>query len=118
MISKHTRADVVYLEFDGATPQAGPRNVVVMGERSGIVYRWSRCDLWAPEDGGPLLIMPHGLRVCFGYDGIALISMQQRPTADVGAGIALARQPLSAAERTVSAEQIDRVVNPGQPMAA
>lgn len=36
VISKQTRGDIIYLEFEPGRPELGPRNVVVMGERDGI----------------------------------------------------------------------------------
>ena len=74
-------------------------------ERGGIVYTWLDSVLWAPTDGGPLLIMPRGISMCMGYDGRALISRTQRPTHALGGGIERARQRLRiAAARITDAE--------------
>ncbi len=104
------RGDLIYLEFSRPRPQDGPQNVVLIAERSGVAFRWTDCALWAPEDGGPLLIMPKGLNVCFGYDGIELFSIPQRPTQDLADGIARARTRLKHAERAVTAEMLQKII--------
>ena len=113
-----SHVDVIYLEFAPGHPERGPQNVIVIAERDGIVFRWSDCSLWAPADGGPFLIMPRGLRVCFGYDGLALISYPDRPTTALGDGFARARSRLRFAERGLTAEQLAKVVIPGEQLAA
>ncbi|MEG3159384.1 hypothetical protein U1763_02605 [Sphingomonas sp. LB2R24] len=105
-ICAQCRGDLIYLEFSKTRPQDGPQNVVLFSEREGVIFRWTDCALWAPEDGGPLLIMPRRLNVCFGYDGIELFSIAQRPTQYLGDGIARARTRLRHAERAVTAEML------------
>lgn len=103
-------SQLIYLEFSKSRPQDGPQNVVLLAERWGAVFRWTDCVLWAPQDDGPFLIMPKGLNVCFGYDGIELFSIAQRPTHDLSDGIARARTRLRHAERAVTAEMLERIV--------
>ncbi len=108
-ICANTQGDIIYLEFSKTRPQDGPQNVVLISERGGVIFRWTDCALWAPEDGGPFLIMPKNLNVCFGYDGIELFSIPQRPTRHLADGMARARIRLRHAERAVTAEMLDKV---------
>jgi hypothetical protein len=68
------------LEFDPDRLERGLKNIVIIAERCGVVFRWKECVLWAPANGGPLLIMPKDdVSICFGYDGLVLMSAA-RPT--------------------------------------
>mgnify|MGYP006914913682 CR=1 FL=1 len=107
--AKETGMDVVYLTFELGRERFGPTGVSVFAERWGAVFRWADCVLWAPKDGGPLLVMPKGLNVCFAHDGKALISLPSRPTHALTNGIARARRRLLRAARLVTQEQLDRV---------
>jgi hypothetical protein len=118
VIAKKTGADIVHFAFDPAWPQSRLKHVDVFAERYGVVFRWTECDLWAPADGGPLLIMPKGLNVCFGYDGLALISLEERPTHALGEGIARARTRLRFAAAAVTEEQLAAVERTGRLAAA
>ncbi len=110
-ICVQNRRDLIYLKFSKSRPQDGPQNVVLIAERWGAALRWTDCALWAPEDGGPLLIMPKGLNVCFGYDGIELYSIPQRPTHHLADGTARARTRLRHAERAVTAEMLKTIIS-------
>ncbi len=112
------RSDLIYLEFSKTRPQDGPQNVVLIAERWGATFRWTDCVLWAPQDGGPLLIMPKGLNVCFGYDGIELFSIPQRPTLQLGDGIARAQTRLRHAESAVTAGMLEKIISSDERRAA
>jgi hypothetical protein len=104
--AKDTRMDIAYFAFEPGRERFGPTNTAVIGERSGIVYRWTECSIWAPKDAGPFLVMPTGLNLCFSHDGKALISHTSRPTKSVGNGIARARKRLTQAAQAVTGEQL------------
>ncbi|MGY4395390.1 hypothetical protein ACVWZA_000551 [Sphingomonas sp. UYAg733] len=107
-----TQMDLAYLTFARGREHLGPTNVSIFAERSGLFYTWSECALWAPRDGGPALMMPKGINVCFAHDGRALISMPTRPTKSLSNGIARARIRLARAARQVTDEQLEEVATP------
>ena len=105
-IVKETEMDLVYLAFQPGRERFGPASVNIFAERSGIVFRWLDCVLWAPKDGRSLLAMPQGLNVCFSHDGKALISHQSRPTHSLRNGMSRAQSRLLRAARAVTDEQL------------
>ena len=105
-MAKESQMDVIYLNFEPGREHVAPTSVSIFAERWGAVFTWSDCVLWAPKDGGPLLIMPKGLNVCFAHDGRALISFPKRPTHSLRSGIIRARQRLLSAARQVTPEQV------------
>ena len=111
-IAQDSQLDIVYLAFDLGRERFGPTSVAIFAERFGVVYRWTECVLWAPKDGGRLLVMPRGLNMCFSHDGNALISHQSRPTHSLRDGIARARNRLLRASRAVTEEQLAQVGYP------
>lgn len=94
--------DTVYFVFDPRRPDRGIQSVTLGLERDGNIHRYTRCTLWSPADGGPMLIMPEGLKMCFAFDGIALISIAQRPVTAIGEGAARARSRLRREVESVS----------------
>jgi hypothetical protein len=107
--TKTSQMDIVYFTFEPGREHFGPTGATIFAERLGTIFRWPDCVLWAPKDGGPLLIMPKDLNVCFSQDGRALISHPTRPTQSLRNGTARAHQRLLRASREVTAEQLDRV---------
>lgn len=107
--AKETRMDIVYLSFEPGRERFGPSDIAVFIERSGVVFRWTDCDLWAPRRGGPWLIMPKNINVCFSHDGRALLSHASRPTQSVSSGIKRAATRLKPAARAVRRDQLDKI---------
>ena len=105
-IARRNRIDVIYFEHAPANESQGPQRIRVFAERDGIAFPWTDCVLWAPEEGGPLLIMPQGTRVCFAYDGLTLTMLQDRPTQALDDGMARARDRLRRAAREVTGEAL------------
>ena len=109
LVAKDTGMDLIYLAFEPDRERFGPIGVGIFSERWGAVFRWTDCVLWAPKKGGPLLIMPKGINVCFAYDGRALLSFPSRPTHALSAGIKRAHHRLRRAAWSVTADQLDEV---------
>lgn len=107
--AKESGMDLIYLTFEPGRERFGPTGVSVFSERWGLVFRWTDCVLWAPRDGGPLLVMPKGINVCFGHDGKALVSLPSRPTHALADGVGRARNRLLRAAREVTEEQLGTV---------
>lgn len=105
VLAKESQMDMIYLDFEPGREHLGPISVSIYAERWGAVFTWSDCVLWAPKDGGPLLIMPKDLNVCFAHDGRALISFPKRPTRSLRSGIIRARQRLLRAASQIMPEQ-------------
>ncbi|MFD1789263.1 hypothetical protein ACFSC3_17035 [Sphingomonas floccifaciens] len=101
--------DLVHLAFDEGRERFGPTDISIFCIRFGAVFRWIGCALWAPRDGGPMMIMPPGVNVCFAQDGKALISFPTRPTRALGAGMKRARQRLHRAAGAMTHEQLETV---------
>jgi hypothetical protein len=108
-VAKESQMDIVYLAFDPGRERFGPTSIAIFAERSGIVFTWRDCILWAPKDGGSLLAMPPRLNVCFSHDGRALISHETRPTQSLRNGATRARSHLLRAARAVTKEQLAEV---------
>jgi hypothetical protein len=110
--ANEAQMDLIYLAFEPGREERGPSDICIYAERHGIVFRWNQCVLWAPEDGGPLLIMPPGINVCFGHDGLALISLPERPTHSLEDGAAHALQRLVEAANQVADKRLAEVEYP------
>lgn len=104
--AKDTQTDIIYLSFELGREHHGPTRLAVFAERSGIIYRWADCVLWAPKDGGARRVMPKGLKMCFSHDGKALISHKSRPAQSLRNGMIRARARLLRTARAVTEEQL------------
>jgi hypothetical protein len=117
-VCEKTDLDIVYLEFRPGRESQGPTGLTIIAKRDGLLNFWPQCTLWAPKDGGPLLIVPKDdIAICIGYDGLALTWME-RPAGSLANGIDRARTRLRFAERSVTAEQVTRVREEGDRAAA
>ncbi|WCT72629.1 hypothetical protein PQ455_13430 [Sphingomonas naphthae] len=102
--------DIVHFVIDEKRPERGIQNVVLGLERDGAIHRYSQCTLWSPADGGSMLIMPQGLKICFAFDGLALISIDQRPVTAIGDGAMRARSRVRREIESVSDAELARFV--------
>lgn len=101
-----TGVDTIYLAFEPGREHLGPVSATIIAERSGIVYRWCDCSIWAPKHGGSFLLMPDGLQLCFSHDGKALISHDTRPAQSLRNGAVRARNLISRTARALTNEQL------------
>jgi hypothetical protein len=109
--------DVVYLVFDPAVPERGPKSVTVLAVRDDKACRWQGCRLWSPPQGGPALLMTTD-GGCFAFDGRALIHEKSRPLKAIDAGVARARGKLRIEVAAVPANDAQDFVIFGLPNAA
>jgi hypothetical protein len=109
LTAKETSFDLIHFAFEPGRERFGPTGVSIFSERWGAVFRWTDCVLWAPKDGGPLLIMPKGINVCFAHDGKSLLSFPSRPTHALSAGIKRAHHRLRRAAWAVTIARLAEV---------
>lgn len=86
--------DFVHLVF-GSGPHGDAPRQVVLGISEERAFRWYEdCVLWAPEDEGPLVVVPRGVGVDdhYGFDGSRLERRPGRPAATLGAGMVRAER--------------------------
>lgn len=98
--------DLIHLSFEPGRERFGPTGVGVFGMRRGAMFRWTDCVLWAPRNGGPLLIVPLGLNACFAHDGKAMLSFPSGPKVALGAGIKRARGRLRRSAWSMMTDQL------------
>lgn len=55
--AKNSQMDLIYMTFEPGRERFGPTSYAVFAERWGAVFRWTDCELWAPKDDRPCLLM-------------------------------------------------------------
>lgn len=107
-----TGVDVIYLAFTKGDEAAGPSAITILTERSGVVFIWLDCVLWAPNGQGPLQIANRSGGANFAHDGRALINVDKPASVTLRAGMERARRRLRAAAARITDARMAMVAEP------